>query len=417
MGKRVILFTLLVVFAIRCQDKAPSIENQELNLKEIQKSLDRFKSEETFSLNSEEGIEIECKKGTKIIIDKNSFVDSQGNEVSGKVEFKVKEVIALEEILAENISTVTKNGILETRGMLNIRAEQNGNQLLLKKSKKIKILLPKGTKEEKNMKLYYGVKTENGLVEWKESNEQNKIATKEEFLLKKDIQIRYNLHEDMEIRDAGLRNNVQGEKLIEELLSFTDAEKAKLLKKPIYVHWILFADGDLEIYGVSGDISKRRKEEIERKLSDTKFIKPFKREGDVADIKGTISIGYKKIKNTDVDKYYDLVSSRLGWLNCDMFIQFEAAKIKMLVDVPEGSVVKLLFKNYFTIVTGFRIDDKYMFYNIPKGEPIDVIIINRENSRLNYSRTASIVKSNIDRLNPLKEVTFDELKMELSSLN
>ncbi|MFK7936168.1 MAG: hypothetical protein AB8G22_21820 [Saprospiraceae bacterium] len=188
----------------------------------------------------------------------------------------------------------------------------------------------------------------------------------------------------------------------------------------IRIYWILFDDGDLEVYQVDGNISDKRKSQIENNLNQIPFIKPFYREGDVTDMNGVIDIAFYENKEYEnASTFYQLSIAKLGWINCDIFIEFDAPKIDLYVNADKDAIVKILFQNYDTVITPYRKDGKIYFSNIPVKEPIKIIAIkyDTENKGALYSITESIVQKEISELGPFQFLSLKELKTKIETLN
>lgn len=84
------------------------------------------------------------EKNTRIYVSKNSFEDKNGEDVVGEVEIVFKEYHTTGEIIASKIPMEYQDetgakGAFESAGMFDIRAYQDGNDLILKKGKTIRV--------------------------------------------------------------------------------------------------------------------------------------------------------------------------------------------------------------------------------------------------------------------------------------
>lgn len=88
---------------------------------------------------------IKGKKGTRILVEKNSFrfKNKEKNVDSIQVKLEIKEVLTKADIVLGNCTTITdKNEYLETGGMLYVKASSKNNELILRENKALKISLP-----------------------------------------------------------------------------------------------------------------------------------------------------------------------------------------------------------------------------------------------------------------------------------
>lgn len=112
---------------------------------------------EEYAFDADKGILIERQNGTLIRIPKNAFVDSSGQKVIGKVIVKVREFHAADEIFRSGIPMSvdsSRNGFLESAGMIDIRAFSNGSSLELAEGSEAEISLA-GFRNSKGYRLYH----------------------------------------------------------------------------------------------------------------------------------------------------------------------------------------------------------------------------------------------------------------------
>lgn len=108
---------------------------------------------------------IYCKKGTQIEIMAETFYPRKISEI----DFDVTEIYSLCDMLNNNTVTRTNNGdCLTSAGMLFVKPTLAGVEVQPNKGTFVKIKMPtKGGTIDKAMKLYGGVKNNNGQLEWK----------------------------------------------------------------------------------------------------------------------------------------------------------------------------------------------------------------------------------------------------------
>lgn len=95
------------------------------------------------SLNAEDAHTLDFESGTQIRIPENTFVDAEGKPVKGAVSVDYREFHSIADVLASGItmnydSAGTTFGF-ESAGMFELRANQNGKEVFIDKSKKIEI--------------------------------------------------------------------------------------------------------------------------------------------------------------------------------------------------------------------------------------------------------------------------------------
>lgn len=148
---------------------------------QIQKELGQHQLEvQKSTVNTGQSNTITGKRGTKVNIPANAFVDAFGNQVKGKVEVKLQEALTTEDIVMANLSTITNKGeILQSKGMIQLTASQNGNEVYLNQGQGIEITVP--TKFEEGYSYYEG-EQKNGELVWGNPVEikVNKLAFSED---------------------------------------------------------------------------------------------------------------------------------------------------------------------------------------------------------------------------------------------
>jgi hypothetical protein len=110
---------------------------------------------QTFKIINNGELDIYCDLGTYIHIDSGSFVFPNGSPITSPISFKVKEFYDKQTVLLSGLTTNTKDGFLESGGMLHLEATSNGKKVKLRK--KINIEMPTyntDTRSKNGMKVY-----------------------------------------------------------------------------------------------------------------------------------------------------------------------------------------------------------------------------------------------------------------------
>ena len=146
-----------------------------------QKAMDSLyaaldKSSQVFMINTSRDTTLTCAEGTIINIPAYSFADKSRKRISGIVKFEVKEYYAVEDMLFASLNSVSDGNLLESGGMLYMKASQNDTQLDLMATKQVNVKMP--TQEKINdMQLFYGEGHDHTL-NWKQSKSKNKKGRK-----------------------------------------------------------------------------------------------------------------------------------------------------------------------------------------------------------------------------------------------
>ncbi len=126
----------------------------------------------------------------------------------------------------------------------------------------------------------------------------------------------------------------------------------------------------------------------------------------------------KKISYEDF-KYYVYNTSQLGWSNIDKFADIPPDKLvtmKINLKVANNVDCKLVFKNRRAIMSPTKMDSKYEFENVPKGEMVWIVAIKYTDGKpylYMIETTVDNTTYNVD----LRLLTLDELKQELKKLD
>lgn len=114
---------------------------------------------------------IKCKEGTLLSIPANCFARAKdGKAVIGDVKLSVKEFYKISDMLLANLTTSSNGNMIETGGMLNIKAnaKDNNDSLTLNKGKNITLALPKTQNDNNNgMQLFNGTHDSLDNLNWK----------------------------------------------------------------------------------------------------------------------------------------------------------------------------------------------------------------------------------------------------------
>ncbi len=105
------------------------------------------------------------KNGTILTIEKNTFIDPNGNQVSGEIKIEFKECLDRLDMVLGNMTTTTDGQFLESGGMVYINATSNREQLAIAEDKSIGVEMPSDSILN-DMQVFEGVETDNG-INWK----------------------------------------------------------------------------------------------------------------------------------------------------------------------------------------------------------------------------------------------------------
>jgi hypothetical protein len=109
---------------------------------------------------------VEGNEGTQLYFPAYCFVDAQGSVINGNVHIELDECYSVVDMLQSKLSTTSGDRLLETAGMVNIKASSNGEPAFLKEGAAYNIYFPKNGNEKDDFRLFYGSWTEDGIMDW-----------------------------------------------------------------------------------------------------------------------------------------------------------------------------------------------------------------------------------------------------------
>lgn len=171
MSIKTIIFGLFVLLISSCSSK-----KEKENLTDIFSKVYTTENieKQTFSINSNIDNIITGANGTKIRINKNTFVDSLGKLVTGKIDIELKEVLKPIDMILGNLTTTFEGKPLESGGMIYIDARIGNAKLAIGNNKSISVAVKTDSMLSK-MSLFEGQQDSTG-IKW-----QNPVAIQDNF--------------------------------------------------------------------------------------------------------------------------------------------------------------------------------------------------------------------------------------------
>lgn len=126
---------------------------------------DKLIPSQQFTINTAIDTVIETQGGIVMYIPKGSFLDDNGNTITGNVDFEVKEALNTAQIVMGGLSSMSGDKLLESGGMFYVNARQDGKTVKINPENGIYTEVP--TDEvNPNMQLFEGKRMENGSIDW-----------------------------------------------------------------------------------------------------------------------------------------------------------------------------------------------------------------------------------------------------------
>jgi hypothetical protein len=155
---RQILFGAIIISILtNCSEK------ETLTIKEeIQKLNDQ---PQIFTIAGDKTDTVKAKNGTIVIIRPNTFMFDDGQEAKGPIRMELKEVFDKPEMILNGLATTSDGRLLESFGMIYLRATADGKELKIKNNAYMTVSIPNKQRGEGG-ELFYGVQTDS-LLNWK----------------------------------------------------------------------------------------------------------------------------------------------------------------------------------------------------------------------------------------------------------
>jgi hypothetical protein len=383
------------------------------------------------------------ESGTAIFIESNSFETINGEPVPGPINVSLKEYYDLSDILVQNLSTEAKAKMLETGGMINLEVNWNGEPVKLKQGKEVIIHFPKN-ESNKEMQLfseYSGDQSENdNIVKWEEEPNSGgyEIDSITLWIIKyDDLDSQYMMLEDGTDIWAWLRTEV----------TLTPKERDYVRLRDVSITFDVAKTGEVQNVALQKKYSKSKCKRLLKIIEQMPQLRPFKRSGQAAEMESGVTFGVKfippkyadnasylqTIENkypdfedksiNDLDQvelnYYIFSTAKLGWLNCDKFVNDPSPKVDMTLSLadPEDLMIKFIYKDFKSVITPTFKDGINRFNGIPEGKDVTLMVIRSGTKKVQISITEHITSTGEISGIEFKEYTMGELKKELEKLN
>ena len=383
---------------------------------------------------------VECKQGTRLFFPAGSFVFPSGKQADGEVKLIIEECYDLDEMLSAKLSTTSGNRMLETAGMIQLRAFSGNTELRLADNTRYNIYFPVEGKRREDFELFYGYRDEAGVVDWKlEENSQpidettavSQPIVNDCFVQISASQFRCGTRiQEMDYFNWPLMN---GQNLNQWFVSnfnpdpsMLDDFCARRMYSQITFH--LNQDGTFKDYYVSHSSSDQYDRLLaemlqsmppldmkkfmpkysddhacilsfgrQQQTSSKQFVDRFKKRYDYADED-------KKLMDVATEdlNYYVFASTELGWINCDRFLPGDGPMVDVVVETPscENASVSMVFDKDRSIVSGIKNGNQFVFNNVPANRNVRLITLDNpsgnprmEETKLNTSIRKCVVRN------------------------
>ncbi|MES2379509.1 MAG: hypothetical protein V4538_00605 [Bacteroidota bacterium] len=405
------------------------------------------------------------EQGTRVFIEKGTFQFADGTPVTDSIKIKIKEFYQKSDIILADLSTESDGKLLETGGMLKITATSKGQEIEIKGDKRIVVHFPKPQDSYKQMNLFFADKsaTDSSVTNWdidtvnlvKRTLEIGSYAwhhpwddsTSYDFIPKKQIDTGYYWNPlDLYLNAYNFSNETKKE--IESNLNKTVYPTLNSWNDyGIECEMSITKEGFIKNPRVNSKVTQSTRKEIIQFLKNLPQLEPGKnKKGEIVERSGLLFIQggnivplyksreeylrsfdnkyscfeKKPIKNIDNAEleYYIFSVAKLGWINCDRFLDSEKL-IDYIVQSPTvtDTKIKMVFTDIDGVLMAKLVDGKHVFSKVPVGRQVTIVAIKNADGKFQTAfQKLTIADKPLENL-AFKETTLAELKQELEKLN
>lgn len=352
-----------------------------------------------FNVDPGQQIIVHCDQGTELKFEPNIFVFADTKlPVTGPVDIHVTEYLDYASILLSDLTTTCGKEMLETGGMIYVDVVSNGRACEIKNGEYYEIALPAQAKKEK-MQLFYG-RSKDGKVDWYAAN-RGSLMEYQNYSTYSSIANTLEPVITVPAYDGGYQAMYE---YLNKRVHFPDWTQNIELKAKCYVNFML---------NTKGEVKKVFTSTTKKTYADKDVVAAFKdmpawkvpqsmKKGDVKRM--IVPVNLEWVKNPgklplkikveskpqgqqfdaqfETDKYL-MVSAKLGWINCDRFVdKSDKTELFVQVDSTYDATVRIVFKNYNSVLGGTRFTKGFTFANVPVGEEVTIVAMRNNNGQL-----------------------------------
>ncbi len=307
---------------------------------------------------------LKLKKGTEIRVPSEAFERLDGTPYLGRVEIETKEVLTPISSLLNDLSTMSGDRILESRGMVYINARtMDGEQLRLKEGIAVEITMPVAEGDNSGFQSFRGNLRSDGMFDWMLNENENQAKNADKV---------YNYYEWGELpEDEVLAIREKREAWIAERLdNGWDRRKVRQSLRRAKKR--------------TRSANKRNKWRMKNKYNyasgGVKYIRRRTQSRGPIKMQRSYMLGMTKNYWIEVESIRDMerlkISSySLGWCNIDRFYKETGPKEELLVKSEGVQDVFLLFRNSFIVLKGEEKQAGKYFPVVPADEEVLVVSV------------------------------------------
>lgn len=389
-------------------------------------------------------------QGTRIFVPKGAFAFLDGTSAQGPITLEVKELYSTSDMVLSGTSTMSGTAPLETGGMIHLQALCQGRELVLKPGANVIVHFPRERGESPRMSLFYPApgSSDSAVVDW---------STDTTALVKSVLKLgmwgyRWVSHDDstafeftpQNFVDTGYSWNPM--ELYVDRFDFSEPARKEIaaLEKYVEVQFMIDTTGRVSRPVVKDKVSSGTRSELIRFVRNLPLLEPgVDRTGTVIEREGHLGVmdgGVVPLFRTDSAyvssfnrkyarferepiksmndaelNYYIFSVSKLGWINCDRFME-APERVDFAVAGDKAIDIKLVLKDAKGVLRPEWVSGQFVFHGVPKGAPATVIAIDRRSPQLLTAIQDVVVSENPLPQLAYAQTTLAELRGKLEAL-
>lgn len=405
---------------------------------------------QSFTIDASKGGTLIGKDGTKLAIPANTFIDSNGKPVDGKVTVNLKEALSMTNIVLGGLTTTSDGKILESGGMIYVEATANGEQLEIAPSKEIIVTLPAVDRLE-GMKIFEGQAAKDQTVNWinptdiiagEQIEETARVSVGDSLIRFVSFDIMQPI-KPVEYKGAGndlIEVNIEYPQFFPEL-SFYQGLQWRLVDQKSYT------EGDVERDWVKVDIARSKRKDVyvltftdakkkkrsyevtpvfegedyEKALADYASYEKERQEREQREAARQRTLE----KAREYADEYMFPMRQLGWVNCDRFYNRSGggkAIVRVMVEDADNAYVYMVFTKrniclpgYPDGAGGFVFDNGSGPMTLPIGEQVLIMAVTDSEGEKRFGMKKAAIAEELTVTLQLTETTPEEMRELLNA--
>jgi hypothetical protein len=387
---------------------------------------------------------IQFDQGTIIEVPPFAFMDAEGNQVQNAT-LEVREFYTIKDCLEGNISTKCGDKILESGGMIEVRAFDGNKELSLAPGQSINVAFNNNAQLQPGMEVFYG-RVENGVMTWddektfNERRKQNQADnTQMSGLVPMEQNAFYKVGNIVTLPGLGFENAMlyideKNQKRVKHLLNqpyerLTKAEQNELKTIARESQRRLNVKLANDFKEIQAEYKRQMRLLEEQSKKDAKLAKKYNDEMAILTTDFEESRRQWAIKDSLLQiMNAPLQAKGLGWINCDRFI-YSSVPMRSLDVIADGVRFEpsydvmfsatLIFTDIYSVMSAQRTSNNMIsFNNIPVDkERIFIYRKLRPDQKMDFAMVnirPGEVQVKIDKIEVL---TIDEVASRMNKLS